>query len=477
MGDPVGQGGAPLSEHVSRSARLGPSGRFSPPAYGFRPVENRVFRSLIAGPAQRVTTLVAPTGFGKTVLMTQLFTRYQKTARCLWLGLDDQPVDLPGLLTQIEDLLGLPHAGDTAPMMVDMRADNPARIEAILHALTPDDERDVVLFLDNLNSCDDPDLRLFLDALVFRAPRGLRLFMTSTRAIPFDSIQAMLELKLRRIGPMELSFDREDTMALLEEAGVDGLSDTVIAHFVDRSEGWPAAIRLMQILVMGQGERGTTASPGNAAIDEPGAMDGDIAALLSRKLVQSFPEGLTHFLMQISVLRRFSVELAEAATGNPDSRMWIDHLVERNVLIVPVSPDRLWWRFHALFREFLVREAARALPETMRRQVAARAANWLAATGEPEQALDMALVAQDGALAVDLLERLARPMVRDRGDLSGFLSLVARSTAAGVSLDRTRSSGRPGPWRFRATMRVPGPRSSLCVSMWGKAAMPRFRGV
>lgn len=423
-----------MKEHVSRSARPGVLGRFSPPAYGFRPVETRVFRSLIAGPAQRVTALVAPTGFGKTVLMTQLYTRHQTTALCLWLGLDDQPVDLSGLLSQIEDLLDLPHVGDTAPMMVDMRADNPARIEAILHALVPEDERDVLLFLDNLNSCDDPDLRLLLDALVFRAPRGLRLFMTSTRAIPFDSTQAMLELKLRRIGPMELSFDQEDTMALLAEAGIDGLSDNIITHLVERAEGWPAAIRLMQILFMGQSEGGVAAGPGRAAFDEPSAIDGDIAALLSRKLVQSFPVGLTHFLMQISVLRRFSVELAEAATGNPESRVWIDHLVDRNVLIVPVSPDRLWWRFHALFREFLVREAARALPEAMRREVAARAANWLASAGEPEQALDMALVAQDGALAADLLERVARPMVRDRGDLSGFLSLVTRSIAAGVSL-------------------------------------------
>lgn len=423
-----------MIEHVSRPARPGLLGRFSPPAYGFRPVETRILRSLIAGPAQRVTALVAPTGFGKTVLMTQLYIRHQTTARCLWLGLDDQPVDLPGLLSQMEDLLGLPHAGDTAPMILDMRADNPSRIEAILHALASEDGRNVLLFLDNLNSCNDPDLRLLLDALVFRAPRDLRLFMTSTRAIPFDSIQAMLELKLRRIGPMELSFDQEDTMALLAEAGVDGLSDSIIARLVDRSEGWPAAIRLMQILLMGQDKGGIATDPESAAFDEPSAMDGDIAALLSRKLVQSFPEGLTHFLMQISVLRRFSVELAEAATGNPDSRVWIDHLVDRNVLIVPISSDRLWWRFHALFREFLVREAARALPEAMRREVAARAAIWLTSRGEPEQALEMALVAQDGALAVDLLERLARPMVRDRGDLSGFLSLVARSTAAGVSL-------------------------------------------
>lgn len=425
-----------MSEHASRSARPGTLGRFSPPAYGFRPVETRVFRSLVAGPAQRVTALVAPTGFGKTVLMTQLYARHRTSARCLWLGLDDRPVDLPGLLSLIEDLLDLPHAGDTAPMMVDMRAESPARVEAILHALSARDDRDVILFLDNLNSCDDPDLRLLLDALVFRAPRGLRLFMTSTRAIPFDSVQAMLELKLRRIGPMELSFDQDDALALLAEAGVDHLSDDIIAHLVARSEGWPAAIRLMQILFMGQGgaEGAAPVGAAGAGFDEPSAMDGDIAALLSRKLMQSFPEGLTHFLMQISVLPRFSAELAETATGNPDSRRWIEHLVDRNVLIVPVSPDRLWWRFHGLFREFLVREAARALPEAMRREVAARAATWLSATAEPEQALDMALVAQDGALAVDLLERLARPMVRDRGDLSGFLSLAARSTAAGVSL-------------------------------------------
>ncbi|MFT4148992.1 MAG: LuxR C-terminal-related transcriptional regulator [Paracoccaceae bacterium] len=422
-----------MTDQPGRAQRPGLSGHFSPPAYGFRPVETRVYRSLIAGPAQRVTALVAPTGFGKTVLMTQIHARHHALARCLWLGLDDLPIDLPGLLTQFEDMLGLAHPGDTAPMMVDLRADNPARIHAILGALMPgvdgpQEGGQTILFLDNLNSCDDPDLRLLIDALVFRAPRGVRLFMTSTRAIPFDSTQAMLELKLRRIGPMELSFDQEDTLALLAQAGVDGLPDEVIAHLVARSEGWPAAIRLMQILFLGP-----DGGPDAARFDEPGAMEGDIAALLSRKLMHSFPDNLKQFLMQISVLRRFSAELAEAATGNPEARFWIDHLVERNVLIVPVSADRSWWRFHMLFREFLVREAARLLPDASRRDVALRAAEWLAAKGEPEQALDMALIARDARLTRDLLERLARPMVRDRGDLSGFLSLVARSTAAGIA--------------------------------------------
>lgn len=398
-----------------------------PPNYGFRPVKTRALRSLLGGPPQRVVAIVAPMGFGKTVLLTQLHARLCEDARCLWLGLDDQHIGLRRLLGLFEELLGLADIGAEGPMMADPRGEDEARIDRILRAfgdLTAGGAN-VALFLDNMNACDDPDLRLLLDALVFRAPRRLRIFMTSTGPIPFDTPRAMLEMKLRRLGSMELSFDRDDAFALLTDAGIADLSEATVSGMVTRSEGWPAALRLMQLVLRGQDGGATRAE------DFTGG-DINLAELLSRKLMHTFPSELIDFLLDISVLRGFCAELAVAATGIAESRRWIEYLVERNVLMVPLTPDREWWRFHSLFREFLVTESARRQDIGRRHAVAARAAAWLEQRGEIEQALNMAIEARDDTRAAHLLELVSRPMVRDRGDLSSYLALMDRVRVAGI---------------------------------------------
>ncbi|MEH3148757.1 MAG: LuxR C-terminal-related transcriptional regulator [Methylobacterium frigidaeris] len=395
--------------------------RFEPPAYGFAPVETRVLRSFRSGPLTKITVAVAPTGFGKTVLMTQLHALLaDRGGRCVWVGLDDRRIDLPLLLGHIEAALRLGGPDAALPIMVDPRGDAQARIDRIVQALEAA-PGDTTLFLDNLNSCDDADLTLLMDALVFRSPRSLRIVASSTRPIAFDIGRARVEMKLRRLTPMELGFDHRDTVAVLRAAGLQDVAPETVAAIVRRTEGWPAAVRLVQLIL--EGEAGET-----RAIEGFTGADSDFAALLSRRLMGTFDPELVAFLHDIAVLRVFSADLARRATGDPNAAGWIRYLVERNVLIVPLDRERTWFRFHALFREFLQAESARRDPER-RRAVAVRAAAWLGEHGEHGHALDLALAVGDRALVAALLDAIAEPMVRDLGELSGFIDLVRRAAA------------------------------------------------
>ncbi|MEH3118920.1 MAG: LuxR C-terminal-related transcriptional regulator [Methylorubrum populi] len=395
--------------------------RFEPPAYGFVPVETRMLRSFRSGPLTKVTIAVAPTGFGKTVLMTQLHALLAgRGERCIWVGLDDRRIDLPLLLGHIEAALRLGGPHPALPIMVDPRGDAQARIDRVVQALEAA-PGDTTLFLDNLNSCEDADLTLLMDALVFRTPRNVRVVASSTRPIAFDIGRARVEMKLRRLTPMELGFDHSDTEAVLRAAGLQDVPPETVAAIVGRTEGWPAAVRLVQLILEGEAREAR-------AIESFTGADSDFAALLSRRLMGTFDPELVAFLHDIAVLRVFSADLARKATGNPDAAGWIRYLVERNVLIVPLDRERTWFRFHALFREFLQAESERRDP-ARQREVAVRAAAWLGEHGEYGHALDLALSAGDASLVASLLDATAQPMVRDRGELSGFVELVHRAAS------------------------------------------------
>lgn len=399
--------------------------RFEPAAYAFTAVETRMLRSFRSGPLTKITVAVAPTGFGKTVLMTQLHGLFSgRGERCVWLGLDEQPVDLPALLTLLEAVLSLEAIETGGPMIVDARGDNAARIERIVYALGVGPTA-CLLFFDNLNACEDRDLPLLMDALVFRSACNVYVLASSTRPIDFDIGRALVEMKLRRLPPMELGFDRDDTHAVLRDAGLGEVAPETVATLMDRTESWPAAVRLMQLILTG--------GNGNPSVIEGfSGADRDFAALLSRRLIATFDPALVAFLYDIAGLRNFSAELAAAATGNPAAAVWIRYLVDRNVLIVPLDREQQWFRFHALFREFLLAETDGGERATRRQEVVVRAARWLGERGEYGIALDLALSAGDRPIVQALLEVVAQPMVRDRGKLLGFVDLVRRAASCGA---------------------------------------------
>ncbi|WP_165837546.1 helix-turn-helix transcriptional regulator [Zavarzinia aquatilis] len=404
------------------------AGRFEPPRYAFTLAPTRVMQSFeAAGPLPKVTTIVAPTGYGKTVLMTQIHRLATASgARTFWLGIDDREADLPMILTLVEHAIGLSRLDLNSASIEDPRGSLPHRVDRMIAHLArlPGE---VVIFIDNINSCSDPGLSLLLDALTFRTPNTVKFCVTSTDPVPFDSGRARIEMKLRRITVSELGFDFSTTAAMLRASGLDHLSNEHIATVVSKTEGWPAAIRLIQLILSNEGDN-------TEGLEHFSGADADLAALLSRRLIASFDPDLVDFLHDIAELRGFSVELAAAATGNPRAAHWVRFLVERNVLIVPLDRGQTWFRFHSLFRQFLLADAAGRQTPERRRQVLLAATEWLRAKGDRAYALELALAAPLPEQASAILEQLARPMVRDRGDLSTFTQWVEQAKTLGATL-------------------------------------------
>lgn len=404
------------------------AGRFEPPRYAFAPVQTRVMQSFAAaGPMPKVTTIVAPTGYGKTVLMTQLHMLASRTGtHCAWISIDDREADLSTVLTLVEQALGLARMDLNTASVEDPRGSLPHRVDRLVAHLAAR-RGETTLFIDNINSCSDPSLALLLDAIAFRTPRHIRLCITSTAPIPFDAGRARLEMKLRRITASELGFDFDTTEAMLKASGLDHISTENISAVVAKTEGWPAAIRLIQLILSNE----TDASAG---LEHFSGADADLADLLSRRLIASFDPDLVAFLHDIADLRGFSADLALAATGNPRAGHWVRFLVERNVLIVPLDRGQTWFRFHNLFRQFLVADAAGRQSPERRHQVLTAATDWLLAKGDRTYALELALNAPLPDRVPAILEQLARPMVRDRGDLVTYTQWVERAKTLGITL-------------------------------------------
>ncbi len=402
------------------------------PTFPFHPVETGFYRSFrdSAEPPVQVIGVSAPTGYGKTVLLAAMCRHYEtQGCDCIWLALDDRDMNAERILSRLEVAL-LPDASVVHAIEVVHRGHAPEdeRIATLIAAL---DERrrsgrTVVLFIDNFNACGDTACKTLLDALVFHTAPGVHLVLSSTAALPFSQVQAKLEGRVSNVGYGELSLTGADIREMLGAELCARLGEDALAAVEQQTEGWPAAVRLMQIILS------QSADP-RAAVEQFSGADEDLADFLNRRVLQAFADQPRRFLLELALLRHFSVESAIEVTGDLRAGEYIRDLIQRNLFVIPLDRNQSEYRLHGLFREFLLGEGRSQISPQRRMEILSRAATWYEHAREWWSAAEYALDSGSTPLAVAVLERVAALFVRDRGDLGQYITWMERLNESGTT--------------------------------------------
>ena len=99
-------------------------------------------------------------------------------------------------------------------------------------------------------------------------------------------------------------------------------------------------------------------------------------------------------MVEAAVLHRLSGPLLDAVTGSRDGARWLERLAASNQLLIRLDTSNEWYRYHHLFRDMLLLEAQRSIPDRLP-DLNRRAAAWFEAAGYPAAAVDHLLVAGD----------------------------------------------------------------------------------
>jgi LuxR family transcriptional regulator, maltose regulon positive regulatory protein len=427
---------------AAREARA-QSIHITPPRFDFRPVATRALATLLHVPAlPKLVAVSAAPGYGKTVLLSRLHEELAaRGTRCLWLTLDDRDSDVSTLLFRLRAAMAeaqraaSPEAGVRPASAPSFGGSSVFIVDEVLMQLAQF-PGETVLFIDNLGFCHDRLLPELLARLVFSSGPDLRLVLSSTRDMPIDIVRAKLEKGAIELGGPQLSFDRKSTMRLFEEAGVAGIGEEALSRIQSQTEGWPTAVRLLQVLMTTEQRLGGTGAEPDAAsvLDRFSGDHRDIARMLTRKVLVGFDPDLVQFMLEIALVREFSVELALRMTGRSEAKMWIDTLVSRNVLIFPLDQTGRWLRFHTLLRDFLLAEGHVRVDIARRNEVLGNAARWHADQGDDVTALGAALDAHAIPLAESLLEGVGSVVAGEQGRMVPYIQWTDQLLAIGGSL-------------------------------------------
>jgi LuxR family maltose regulon positive regulatory protein len=182
----------------------------------------------------------------------------------------------------------------------------------------------------------------------------------------------------------------------LAAAGVR-LDDELVARLVERTEGWPAGLYLAALSLRDR------AHP-EEFVDRFTGTSRHVADFLSEDVLARQPDEVIGFLLHTCVLEELTASLCAALTGTSDgdAEVALRELERGNLFVVPLDQERLAWRYHHLFVQYLRAELARRRPELVS-DLHRRAWGWYREHGLVGRAVAHAQAAGDVDGAAELV--------------------------------------------------------------------------
>lgn len=404
----------------------------------------RLLQRLLAHQQRRVLLIAGPAGYGKTTLLRQFIAEAQRPA--VWYTLDESDTDptvfLEYLLAAFTALAGDAQFAPAARAMLGS-ADAARQPEAVLATLLSAADTGLpegfILALDDVHRLAGAEVVLrLLDLLVQHAPPGVTIALTSRALPPLPLARLTARQQLFALGTGDLRLQPEEAAALLAQRAIQ-LEPGEIEALVQRTEGWITGV----LLTSHAWWEGLIAQ----AIAERGEA-GPLLDYLAEEVYQHQPPARQRLLLASAVPETLSAAACEALLGPGP---WAEELaaIEREGLFLTrlaQADGGPWYRFHQLFRDFLL-ERLRATEPARHVELRLAAAGFAQARGDWPEAVRHLVAAGQPERAAALLVEVA-PEAGQRGRWRSLLDAAAGLPEAGTRWPAL------GAWLARAAWEV-----------------------
>jgi LuxR family transcriptional regulator, maltose regulon positive regulatory protein len=275
-----------------------------------------------------VALVCAPAGSGKTALLRTWATHTGQAVA--WVAVERGQADAQRFWLDVIDAL----AGAAGEDVIERVSPAPTLTGAVvvkrLIAQLQGLEEPLVLIIDDLHELDSDDALSWLETLLARIPPSLRVVL-GTREEPALGLHRLrVAGQLTELREADLRFSLAEARALLHAEGIT-LSDIAVAALHERTEGWPAGLRLATISL-------TAHADPERFVSEFSGSERTVAGYLLAEVLERQPPEVRVLLLRTSVLERVSGPLADALVGGAGSEAMLQRLEDRNAFVTSTRP-------------------------------------------------------------------------------------------------------------------------------------------
>ena len=211
----------------------------------------------------------------------------------------------------------------------------------------------------------------------------------------------------------DLALDVAGAEQIFSQAHVS-LSAERAAAVTERTEGWPVGLHLAALIARDSPDEAVTISGDDRYVTD----------YLYRESLLRLPDSTQRFLRRTAILDQLCAPLCDVLLGEPVAQQQLRSIEASNLFLIPLDRHRQWYRYHALFREFLLGELRRVEPDLITK-LHLQAADWYESNRSPAIALEHLLHTPERDRCVQLVTELALTTYQ-----AGQMSTVQRWLAA-----------------------------------------------
>lgn len=349
-----------------------------------------------------LTVIVAPAGYGKTVLASQWIA--QCGMRCAWLSLDAGDSQLTTfvdyLLAAVErlfpDVVAAIRVGSGHGITVSYDA-VARRLADELDAL----DESFVLVLDDYHLVDQPAIHHFLTEFLQFPPRNLNLLISSRIDPPLPLAAMRAGAHLAELRTSDLRFTLDEAAGFLRQELEQDVDDKTLALLEESTDGWITGLRLATLFLRDQ-EDVTRAAAQFKVSSRP------TADYLALEVLAKQRPAVQSFLLKTSILNRMCPALCDAllATGLAahQGQQILDALDSQNLFLMMLDDSQRWYSYHPLFRQLLQTHLRAVCTPAEIASLYSRASHWCAEQELVDEAIAYAAAAGDVAFVVAIIE-------------------------------------------------------------------------
>jgi len=361
----------------------------------------------------RLVIIAAPAGYGKTSLLVDF--AHQNPMPVCWLSLDPMDAEpqrfVAGLIAALQAVF--PEFGRNSIPALNGMPQERLNLETLVSLIVNDiyetiDEH-FILIIDDYHLVENvQEINYFINRFLLLADENCHVFISSRRLLPLADMPLLVARSMvGGIGFEELAFQPEEIRNLyLQNFGIS-LSEKQVEELSRLTEGWITGLILSTQVENGQLRTRFQAKKVSGV---------SIYDYLAQQVLEQQKNDLKQFLYRTSLFEEFDRQICEEVLGKGlNLQMDWDRLMEEvqrnNLFVLPViEEDRIWLRYHHLFRDFLQNRLLREYPQEAQ-CILNRLSAYYQEVGEWERAYQIYERMGDKEAKARLIERAGTVMV------------------------------------------------------------------
>jgi LuxR family maltose regulon positive regulatory protein len=360
---------------------------------------------------RKLTLVAAPAGYGKTTLITSWLNSFTGSKRHIWLSLeksDNEPARFLSywatawnrvsefVLENILELLDVPQL----PPFQNI-------LDEVINALALLEEP-AILILDDYHIITNPLVHEMLEYFLEHQPHQAHLIITTRSDPPLSLARLRARRQMVEIRASDLRFTQKESNQFFNQSMQLVLEEKDIQTLEMRTEGWAVGLQLAALALkyIPDPQRFVETFHGSHRY---------VLDYLAEEVIRQQRDELRKFLIQTSILERFNAESCEALTGHPDSQDLLSELEQANLFLIPLDDERVWYRYHHLFADFLRTELSKTETEKLYK----KATLWHEQNDLLSEAVGYAIASGDLEFLADVIDRgLRKDAIWSGGNLT-----------------------------------------------------------